>query len=297
MNLKDELILRIPGLKIVENFSYSARTTVGIGGCAELAVSPANVSQMRKLVLFLQSNGIPYHIVGCGSNVLASDCPIKGVTIDTLSCSSVGIDGNIAVCECGCKISAILDYLQGKGLGGLSFMEGIPATVGGAIVMNAGARGDFIGSRVASVCAVENGNMKYFTNKECKFAYKSTRFQNNNSAVLSVSLRCDQASPQEIALERKKIRLSRSMLPKGKNLGCIFKNPSGLSAGQLIDECGLKGLKVGGAIVSEQHANFILNSDRATAEDFCKLIELIKPRVYQSKGILLDEEIRYIGEV
>ena len=296
MNLESELAARFPDLELRKDFIFSKHTTVGIGGRAAVAAFPRGGKALAELAAFLQCGKVPYVVIGAGSNILVSDRGYGGVAVCTQRADSVRVDGDRVFCESGCRIRDLIFASRESGVGGFSFLQGIPATVGGAIFMNAGAMGKYICAAVRSVTAVENGKITVFSNEECSFSYKKTRFQKSAAVIVSAELQGAFQPPELIGEECGRVQKLRTFLPKERSMGCIFKNPPGFFAGKLIESCGLKGSICGGAAVSEKHANFIVNRNGASAEDFRRLIYLVKAEVLRRTGILLEEEIQYIGD-
>lgn len=296
MNLERELSAAFPDLELRKDFVFSKHTTVGIGGRAALAAFPVSSEALGGLAVFLQRRSIPFAVIGAGSNILVSDGGFGGIAVCTRKAAGVRTEGDRVYCESGCGLQRLLSVSRAAGVGGFSFLEGIPATVGGAVFMNAGAGGRYICGIVRSVTAAEGGETVTLSNAACEFAYKNTRFQRSGAVILHAELQGMYQPAELIGEECERVRLSRAALPRERSMGCIFKNPPGFYAGRLIEECGLKGRTCGGAAVSELHANFIVNRGGATADDFRRLIFLIKTEVLQRTGILLEEEIRYIGD-
>ncbi|MBQ9730400.1 MAG: UDP-N-acetylenolpyruvoylglucosamine reductase, partial [Clostridia bacterium] len=166
---------------------------------------------------------------------------------------------------------------------------------GGAAYMNAGVAGGYFSSVVESVLVYAKGELKRLGVKECAYSYKKSRFMQSGETILGVFLSLTSATVEEIEEKRNQFLQRRSALPKGKSLGCIFKNPAQKSAGAFIEGAGLKGLRVGGAVISPMHANFIINEKNATVEDVCTLIKTIKNAVYAQYGVQLEEEIEYLS--
>ena len=188
----------------------------------------------------------------------------------------------------------LLTYLTQAGLGGVEFLAGIPCTLGGILFMNGGAGGQYIADCVESVRVYRDGQVTDLPMSACGYAYKQSIFMRTGDVILGGKLRLKHSAPNAVQEEIKRWLLKRAHLPKGKSMGCVFKNPQGYTAGKLIEEAGLKGQRVGGAKVSEQHANFILNDRGATANDIHTLIALIKDTVWQRYSVRLEEEIRYL---
>lgn len=287
-----------PGIISECPFSFRAHTTVGIGGSAPLGVYPKNSEDLAQVVCFLRAEKIPYLIIGNGSNILASDNGFHGVVICTRRADAVAMGkGGLSIeAECGASVSRVLAFAAKNGLGGLSFLAGIPATMGGLLYMNGGAQGRYIESVLQSAEVLLEGKRVLLSAQDCGYSYKDSRFMHENAVLLKCVLKCSASDSEAVRKEYRETLLKRKSLPKGKSLGCVFKNLPGISAGQLIERCGLKGLRCGDAVVSAQHANFIINDSGATAEEYRSLIYQVKQRVFSETGMVLTEEIRYIGE-
>ncbi len=292
MNISALLCEHLRGLCLEENFSFARHTTIGCGGSASVCAYPQDREELFCLLKILKNHGIPYCFLGAGANVLPADCPFEGVVIRFMRFSSIEQDGEEVLCGAGVTAGELLRFTEERGLGGLEFLTGIPASMGGAVVMNAGVKERHLSDIVQTVYAVEGGKARSFPRNECDFSEKRSIFQ---SGIAVTHLRLKAAhTPREEILERKAyFRAKRAHLPKGRSMGCVFVNPAGASAGEIIDRCGLKGLSRGGAFVSREHANFIINRG-GTSEDIQTLIRLIKVRVFSKTGIRLREEIRYI---
>jgi UDP-N-acetylmuramate dehydrogenase len=186
--------------------------------------------------------------------------------------------------------------MKGVGYTGAEFFAGIPCTLGGMLYMNGGVGGRYVADIVKTVRVIRNGVAVDLTVEECEYSYKNSAFMRTNDFILGALLRLEKSDKQTIEEEIRRWLAKRAHLPKGKSMGCVFKNPQGVSAGALIEGAGLKGARVGGAKVSELHANFIINDKNATAEEIRALIHKIKTAVYKTYGVSLEEEIRYIKE-
>lgn len=279
----------------VERFDFSKNTTYGLGGCAEKGYYPKNLVQARYIFDILSQNASGFEILGNGSNVLTSDGGINRAVISTRRLKGiVRLSDTKLLCLAGTTIAELLAYCKRHSLGGLEFMFGIPATIGGAAYMNAGVSGKAIGDKVELVCAY-NGKDLVFNRENCNFGYRRSTMRDINVLILSIILSVQPGIAQKIEEEILYYKSKRSHLPKGKSCGCVFKNPENASAGYLIEAVGLKGFRYGGAVVSPKHANFILN-DGGTAGDVKYVIDTVKSKVFQKFGILLNEEVVYIGD-
>ena len=292
----DALLAEFSGIPFAAPFSFRKNTTVGIGGEAPLALYPENAERMASVIRYLRDRVMPYILLGRGSNVLASDAGFDGVVVNTTRANAVRTRGTVLTAECGAGLEKVLAVAKRNGLGGISFLCGIPATIGGAVFMNAGIRSGYIGERVISVDVYGTDGFQTYSAKECDFTYKHTRFMEDGSAILAVKLRLERVSASVLDAEYAAAKAARSHLPKGKSMGCVFKNPEGYSAGELLDKAGMKGESCGDAVVSREHANFIMNRGAASYEDVECLIDRMKSAVFADTGIELSEEIRHIGE-
>lgn len=276
------------------DFLFSLNTTYGLGGRATVAYYPKNLVEARRVVDELNSKGQKFTVIGSGSNILASDKGFNGAVISTKKLSGIINRGNRLTCLAGTKISTLLAYCKKRNFGGLEYLNGIPASIGGAAYMNAGVGADCIGNDILSVAAYD-GKTRILSHKSCNFAYRQSTMRDINALILSVTVKIRPASSEEIEKRTEYFKSRRVHIPKGKSCGCVFKNPQGISAGLLIDSANLKGLSVGGAFVSPDHANFIINNG-GTASDVRTLIETVRTKVFEKFGILLREEVVYIGE-
>ena len=282
-------------IRRVAPFSFAKNTTYGLGGYAEKAYYPKTPWQAKRVYDNLKNCGTPFEIVGCGSNLLVADSGMEGEVVSTRELRGIiRLSENKLLCLAGTKISELLAYCKKHNLGGLEYLYGIPATVGGAAYMNAGVSGFAIGDNIIDMC-VYDGKVSHFSNEKCNFGYRRSTMRDINALILSIIVKVNAMPVQEIDERIAFFKDRRSHLPKGKSCGCVFKNPEGYSAGYLIDATGLKGFTIGGARVSDVHADFILN-ESATAYEVKTLINLVKSRVLEKFGIELEEEVVYIGE-
>ena len=197
----------------------------------------------------------------------------------------------------GVSLGKLIDFTKNHGLTGLEALSGIPATVGGAIVMNAGAFGYNISDKITTVETLCDGKIKKYYKDDCKFIYRGSRFLGKKEVVVSANFSLKEQDREKIDTSIKSfIDLRLKMQPTGKSCGSVFKNPKNEIAGRLIDKAGLKGLRIGGATVSTCHGNFILTSGNATAKDVYQLISVVKARVKNQFDIELKEEVEYVGE-
>lgn len=284
----------LPDVPFESDFSLQRHTTVGIGGTV-CAFFPQTVRQLRALTRVCEKCRVRYFPLGGGSNVLPSDEGFDGVILSLERFNHVAVEGDLLTAESGVSVGKLLSVCKNHGLSGLEFLTGIPAQVGGITYMNAGTADGHVDDVIENVTFLQGNKIKTYSRTECRFSYKDSIFQHRSGVILSVRFRLTPASTESVATKIAAMSEKRRNLPKGKSMGCIFKNPApSVSAGKLIEECGCKGMREGGAYVSEEHANFIINGGNASAADFCVLIGRIKEEVYARTGISLREEIRYI---
>ena len=284
----------LPEIRFEKDFSLALHTTVGVGGNTA-AFLPLSRAQLFSVVRLCERCNVRYFPLGGGSNVLPADSGFDGVILSTSAFDGVSVDGEHLTAECGVGVGKLLSVCKRRQLTGLEFLAGIPAKVGGLTYMNAGTADGHVGDCIESVTFLRAGKVYTYTKEQCQFSYKTTVFQQFPCVILSVRFALKKAQEGEVFENISRMLEKRKHLPTGKSMGCTFKNPTvDLSAGKLIEDCNLKGFRVGGAVVSPQHANFILNDSHATAQDYISLIEHIKRTVRQQTGVRLEEEIRYI---
>ena len=276
---------------ISRNVSLKKYSTFKIGGTAKFFAEPKSIAEIRELLMFCKKNSEKFFILGNGSNILFSDNGYDGLVIK--------IGKNL---EAGKSLHDVIQAAADKGLSGIEKLEGIPGTIGGAIFMNAGAHGQQISDCIKSVVSVTTyGGIVTRTNEECKFSYRNSVFRMLDEIIVSAEFDFTPMPKDAISKNRKEVltwRREKQPL-KYPNAGSVFKNPtsnlpltdSRLSAGYLIDSCGLKGCRVGDAQVSELHANFIVNRGNASASDVKALMEKMVQEVKKKHGIVLEPEI------
>lgn len=289
MNSYDDFLKTFPTLKAESSYDMSKHTTYKLGGLCDLAVFPHSKELLKKVIEYLKGRH-PYCILGSGSNVLVSDKGFRGVCIFTDLLKRMTLKGNILEAECGVKIADAIKLSVENNLSGLEFAVGIPGTIGGLVAGNGGCFNKSVSDAVCYVRA-EDG---VYNNKSCNFNYRQSRFL-EGEIVLSVGFRLKIGEEDVIEQKLTRFQTARQKCqPKGRSAGSVFLN-QGYFAGKVIDKAGFKGYRIGGAYVSEKHANFIL-CDGNKASDVYELIKYIKETVFKTQGIALNEEIRYIGE-
>lgn len=294
---RTERIIQNAGIQYSCDVDISHLCTIGVSARAAIVASPKTADGLARLASALYAGGIPYRVVGGMSNLLPSTTLYRGVLILTRGINKKSIENMTVIAECGATNSSIVNLLMQNGLGGLEQLYHIPGTLGGAIRGNSGAFGLEISDvfESATVYLPNINETKTFHKNEMQFGYRTSVIKTNGGIVLSAVLR---AIPRVASVTMAEIAhlsgLRRSQPRGARTLGSTFKRVNGKSAGYYIDSCGLKGVGVGGAVVSELHAGFIINRGGATPNDVLTLIDLIKNRVYTQFGILLEEEIDYL---
>jgi UDP-N-acetylmuramate dehydrogenase len=281
-------------MELRQNTSLKDYTTLGIGGSALYFIEVSSLDQMKKAIYFSKEKNLPYLVLGKGSNTLFNDRGYLGVVILN-KITTIEWNNNSVTAGAGYSFSLLGVQSAKKALSGLEFASGIPASVGGAVFMNAGANGQETFDSLVSVGFL-NDSLEYkeLKKEEIQYGYRYSSFQENKGAIVSATF-ClkEEERARTRQLEIIEYRINTQPYDK-KSAGCVFRNPSEKSAGALIDSLGLKGVEVGGACVSDKHANFLINNNQATAEDFLALINKIKQQVHQRVGVELEVEIRQI---
>lgn len=285
----------------------SQYSTFKVGGPAEAIVSVTEAKELKLLIEWLKKNDINWWIVGRGSNILVSDHGLAGVVIvleDTFTSIELlskqhGPNGKNVLIQAGggCLLSKAVNYCTANSLSGLEFAVGIPGSIGGAVVMNAGAWGYEIGNLVDSVTLMDNsGKIFIEQGKNLGFTYRGWGVK-SNTVLLYANLTLINGNREEIKAScRKYQELRKKKQPLSEHsAGSFFKNPPELSAGRLIDEAGLKGHSIGGAKISEKHANFIVNTGNASATEILDLMHLVQDTVHKRFGIRLEPEVHILG--
>ncbi len=278
-------------------------TTWQTGGPA-VCITATSAGMLADLLGLTAGEGIPWFILGLGSNVLASDGGCREVIIRLSGAMAQTIwqhSGNSwdLVIGGGVHLPSLSGAACSRGASGLEFAIGIPGTVGGAVFMNAGAYGKSVADSLKSVSVLDyEGSASIIPVEECCFGYRSSRFQKERTVITGAAMSLESGEPAVLRSEGKRILdLRRKKFPlQHPNAGSVFRKPAeGISPGKLIEDAGLKGRSVGGAEVSKKHANFIINTGKATSDEIAELINIVRESVLSSSGVLLKEEIRYLG--
>lgn len=281
----------------------SRHTSLGVGGEADAVVFPRNGEELTKILSCLEKEGTPFTPVGNGTNLIVRDGGYRGVVVSLKRFHNLGIKlddgGKVSVhAEAGVPLAELVGLSLREGLTGVEFCAGIPGSVGGAIRMNAGAYGREIKDVVEAITLMtKKGGICQHGGGEIGFSYRNLDLP-PDSVILSARFFLSRGAREEI---KKNVETILEMRKKKHplmypNSGSIFKNPGSVSAGRIIDELGLKGLKIGDAMISEMHGNFIVNLGKAKAKDVLALIDAVKNKVLEERGVVLDTEVHIIGE-
>jgi UDP-N-acetylmuramate dehydrogenase len=274
----------------------SRHTTIGVGGAARFIVAPRNMAQVAELVRFARSAGLDYIVVGKGSNLIVRDGGYDGMVMKLgPHLSKVRLNRRTVLAEGGASFSRLARNVTRQGRTGLEFAVGIPGTVGGAVFMNAGAFGGEVGDVLLRVKLVDaDGNERVMSANEIEFGYRTTSIE-RNSIILSATFNCPPGDVDKETYERSLGRKNTQPISE-RTFGSTFVNPPGDFAARMIESCGLKGFRRGGAKISEKHANFIVNDrGEATAKDVEYLIRLMRREVKKKFSVTLKTEVIIIG--
>lgn len=305
VNLNIEEILEKSKLN-KENLYYdepmAKHTSFKIGGPADVFIKVDNIEELKEILDLSKKNQIPLTIIGNGSNLLVTDKGIRGITAK-LNLKDIEIKNEnnkqIIKVEAGVPVGLLAQKLLKEEITGFEELSGIPGTIGGAVIMNAGAHGKELKDILKKVTAMDyNGNIHEFTNEECLFSYRNSRFQKEKYIILQATLELEKGNSTEIKGKMDEyMQFRKKKQPiEYPNAGSTFKRGEDFVTAKLIDEAGLKGYKVGGAQVSEKHAGFIVNVDNATAKDVIELTDYIKEKIEEKFGKKINLEIQIIGE-
>ena len=288
--------------KIIFDEPMKKHTSFKIGGTADYFFKATTLEELQNIIKFAKIKELPITIIGNGSNLIVTDKGIRGLVIK-IDIKKLKIEkkDEFAVIEVGAgnKLMALATKMKDEELSGLEGLSGIPGSVGGAIVMNAGAYGKEMKDVVLSTtCMDKNGKLYTFSNEEQEFSYRNSIFQKKDYIIIETKLKLEYGKKDEIQKKMEEYFKSRKEKQpiEYPSAGSSFKRQEGIITAKLIDDVGLKGYKIGGAQVSEKHAGFIVNYNNATATDVINLINYIKEKVYSKYGIKIEEEIKIIGE-
>ncbi len=283
-------------LEILDNYPMRKYLYIKVGGEAKRLVYPQNMESFLGLLRRCHETGEKVTVLGAGSNTIITEQGIDGVVISTRKLKGVRIDGTRVYAECGAMLSSIMNRSIRLGLTGFEFAAGIPGTVGGSIYMNAGANGGEIKDAVGKVYVWHEGKERELSREEINFEYRKSNLPEGAIVTKAVfELRAGDRRKSEENIRQYLAYRNRTQPVKMANTGSVFKNPPTVSAGELLEGLGFKGLCVGGAKFSEIHANFIVNFNRAKADDIIALIEEARGAALEKRNITLEPEVEIMG--
>lgn len=286
-----------PGASICQNVDLSRHTSFRTGGCAAALLDAQNAQEIMSALVLAENYGVPFFIIGNGTNLLISDKGLDALVIRISDrMNAIRAEGNCFEAEAGVSLSAFAKNTVESGFTGLEWASGIPGTVGGAIAMNAGAYGGEISYVIKKVTVVENGEIRKIDIGPGDFGYRKSAFRAPERTVISACFELLEDDGGAVRRMKEYSRARREKQPLGyPSAGSTFKRPEGHFTGRLIENAGLKGVTVGGAQVSELHAGFIINKGGATSADIYALIQLVQNRVYEASGVSLETEVMLLG--
>ena len=286
-----------PDIRIEKDADMKKYTSFRIGGAAKRMAFPQDENALAAVAEACVQAGTSYYVIGRGSNLLVSDAGLDYVIINMTEMDAISLRDDFTIyVQAGAALSRIAVQAQEAGYAGLAFAHGIPGSVGGAVMMNAGAYGGEMCQVVEQVTALFPEGIRTLNAEELHFGYRHSIFMEQPGVILSAVLRLKPGAPEEIRAEMDDYMARRkaSQPLEYPSAGSTFKRPEGYFAGTMIDQCGLKGTTVGGAEVSEKHAGFIINKNHATFDDVVTLIGIVQDTVYRTFGVELEPEVRII---
>jgi UDP-N-acetylmuramate dehydrogenase len=299
MNAPEVQLRERLGAALERNRSLAELTSFQIGGTADLFVTVNDQEQLSAAIAVAHQHSVPVFCLGAGTNLLVSDRGVRGLVVRLgAGMASISVHGNAVSAGAAVQFRVLVETVVERGLGGLEFGEGIPGTVGGGLVMNAGAFGGEIARVVTLVHGVtERGERRGLTTEEVGFAYRRSALP-RGFVITAIEFTLEPGDRETLWKRVYAIRTRRAARQPGDypNAGSVFKNPPGNFAGHLLEAAGLKGVRIGGAAFSCRHANFIVNLGGARADDVHRLIELARDKVQQATGVLLEPELKLVGE-
>ena len=302
MNLDfyNQLIQIVEEKQVFCDEPMSKHTTFRVGGPADYFVLPQSIEEVQQIVAFCKAANMPYYIIGNGSNLLVSDAGYRGVVIQIYkSMSEIVVEGTTIKAQAGALLSRIGNIALEAELTGFEFAAGIPGTVGGAVVMNAGAYGgEMKDILVKATVLTQDGTILTLYNEELELGYRTSIIAKKDFVVLEAVFELQTANKETIRAKMDELKLQRvTKQPlEYPSAGSTFKRPEGHFAGKLIQDAGLRGFQVGGAQVSEKHCGFVINKENATAADIVELMNQVSEKVMQDFGVRLEPEVKKLGD-
>lgn len=289
----------LPREQIKKQEPMKKHTTFRVGGCADYFVMP-HLEEVQSVVTLCKEYEVPFTIIGNGSNLLVSDAGLRGVVLQIgKAMSEITVEGNTVRAQAGAMLSESSNCAAKANLTGMEFAAGIPGSIGGAVVMNAGAYGGEMKDILTSVIVLTaDGNMEKRSVDELDLSYRHSKLMDDGSIVLEASLQLEKGDPQAIRSYMDELRAKRieKQPLEFPSAGSTFKRPEGFFAGKLIQDANLSGYSVGGAQVSTKHCGFVINRGDASASDIMTLIKDVQKKVFETNGVWLETEVRLLGD-
>ena len=299
-NFYNELIDIIDKARVYLDEPMKKHTTFRVGGPADYFVTPNTVEEVKAIIALCKKENVPYYILGNGSNLLVGDQGYRGVMIQLYKeMSNIEVDGEVIRVQAGALLSRIGNMALEAELQGFEFAAGIPGTVGGAVVMNAGAYGgEMKDILVDATVLTADGEVLVLKNEELELGYRTSVVAQKGYIVLGATFKLEKGCKEDIRGKMDELKVQRTTKQplEFPSAGSTFKRPTGYFAGKLIQDAGLRGFQVGGAQVSEKHCGFVINKDNATAADIVELMKQVADKVYAEFGVTLEPEVKRIGE-
>ena len=299
-NFYNELLDIIDKARVYLDEPMKKHTTFRVGGPADYFVTPNTVEEVKAIIALCKKENVPYYILGNGSNLLVGDQGYRGVMIQLYKeMSNIEVDGEVIRVQAGALLSRIGNMALEAELQGFEFAAGIPGTVGGAVVMNAGAYGgEMKDILVDAPVLTADGEVLVLKNEELELGYRTSVVAQKGYIVLGATFKLEKGCTEDIRGKMDELKVQRTTKQplEFPSAGSTFKRPTGYFAGKLIQDAGLRGFQVGGAQVSEKHCGFVINKDNATAADIVELMKQVADKVYAEFGVTLEPEVKRIGE-
>ena len=299
-NIYDRLCEIMGEENILVDEPMKNHTSFKIGGPADILVTPTDENQLKEIIKYIKEENIPYFLMGNGSNLLVRDGGIRGIVVKIAqNYNKFEISENIIKAQSGILLSTLAKHIAKNCYKGFEFASGIPGTLGGAIAMNAGAYGGEMKDVVHSVKVLnQQGEIIEISNEQMEFGYRTSVVNKEKLIVLEVKLSLEKGKYEDIKniLDDLTVKRTTKQPLNVPSAGSTFKRPEGYYAGKLIEDSGLKGVRLKGAQVSDKHSGFVINAGGATAQDIIELIEFIKKTVYDKFKVELNEEVKIVGE-
>lgn len=299
-NFYEKLVKALKPERVLLDEPMSKHTTFRIGGPADYFVMPSSEEELKQILDICKEEAVPYYIIGNGSNLLVSDHGYRGVIIQIYKeMNEIRVEGDRIYAQAGALLSKIAVEALGAGLAGFEFAHGIPGTLGGACVMNAGAYGGEMKDVLLEVTVIdENGDLKKIAKEDLELGYRTSIIAKKGYIVVGAVIGLKEGDKEEIRglmNELKEKRVSKQPL-EFPSAGSTFKRPEGYFAGKLIQDAGLRGFRVGGAMVSEKHCGFVINTGDATAADVNNLMRQVSDIIQEKFGVPMEPEVKKLGE-